>query len=745
MLAKDPPRRPIYLDYNATTPLAPEVAEAIRPFLTGVFGNPSSEHSFGAEAKRALEEARRQVANLVGAKAEEIVFTSGGTEANNLAIKGLVDLATPDQDHIICSAIEHPAVSEVVRHLERSGAKTTILPVDASGRVDPDDVAAAITERTLLVSIMLANNEVGTVQAVREIADIVHARGAYMHTDAAQAIGKIPVNVDDLRVDLLSIAGHKFYAPKGVGALYVRSGTRLAKQTQGASHEHGLRPGTENVMFAVALGRAAEKAGAMLDEDVPRIEHLRDRFEEAVYERLGSERMRVNAAAARRLPNTSSISFCGIEANTLLAEISDRVAASAGAACHADTVDISAVLTAMQVPQQWAMGTVRFSLGTATTKEEIEEAAEIVCEAVERLSGRQRETAPKTSQGSEIRLTRYTHGMGCACKIRPQVLESILSALPVRPDERVLVDASTSDDAGVYRISDHLALVQTVDFFTPIVDDPYDFGAVAAANALSDIYAMGARPVCALNIVGFPSQRLPQKVLQEILRGAADKCAEAGISIIGGHTVEDTEPKFGLAVTGTVAPASILRNVGAQAGDALVLTKPLGTGIVATGVKRGLAEEGDAEAMTALMAALNEPAARAMEGLSVHACTDITGFGLLGHLLEMTAGSHVEAEVSAAAIPVLDAARRLAGAEVVPGGTRDNLEHVKPHVRFEEPMMQSLKWILADAQTSGGLLMSVDERDAETLVGRLHEAGVSAACRIGRITGVGDGAIHVVH
>ena len=734
--------QPIYLDYNATTPLSPEVAAAMQPFLSGIFGNPSSEHAFGAEAKRALEQARRNTAEVIGASPEEIIFTSGGTESNNLAIRGLVE-ASAGRRHIVYSVIEHPAVTEVVLFLERQGFKISEVGVDSAGRVNPDDVVEAIQDDTAVVSIMLANNEVGTVQRIRQIADISHARGAYMHTDAAQAIGKIPVRVDELRVDALSIAGHKFYAPKGIGALYLRGGTRLVKQLYGADHEKGLRPGTENVMFAVALGKACQAAASLVGEQMPEIEKLRDRLEATILKRLGAELAQVNAAAAHRLPNTSSISFRTVEATTLLAEIGDRVAASAGAACHADAVDVSPVLAAMGVPDDWAMGTVRFSLGVGTTSAEVDEAADVICRAVERLLGKAHGAPPALTIGSGVRLTRFTHGMGCACKIRPQALERVLAELPIRPDQNVLVDTATFDDAGVYRLSDDLALVQTADFFTPIVDDPYDFGAVAAANALSDIYAMGARPLYALNIVGFPSRRLPMEVLREILRGAADKCAEAGISIIGGHTIEDTEPKFGLTVTGTVHPAKILRNSGAEPGDLLVLTKQLGTGIVAMGVKRGLADDGDAALLTGLMASLNLAAAQAMDGLAVHACTDVTGFGLLGHLYEMTVGSKVEAEIFAGRVPILAAARRLAAADVIPGGTADNLEHVAPHVQFDARIPQSTRWILADAQTSGGLLISISSADAPTLLDRLQRAGVDHAFQVGRVTGSGAGTIRV--
>lgn len=735
----------IYLDYNATTPLAPGVADAMRPFLTGLFGNPSSEHRLGAEAKRALEAARRKVASCVGALSEEIVFTSGGTEANNLAIKGLAHAHRAGRRHIVYSAVEHPAVSEVVLQLEREGFRVSKLPVDDAGRVRPGDVTAAIDEDTLLVSVMFANNEVGTIQSIAEIAEIAHANGAYVHTDAAQAVGKIETNVDSLGVDLLSIAGHKLYAPKGVGALYIRTGTVITNQTHGANHEHGLRPGTENVMFAVALGQACAEVGDTLRNEIPRITSLRDYFEERVLEHFGPSRARVNAVAARRLPNTSSISLKGIEANVLIAEIGSRVAASAGAACHAGAVDISSVLSAMRIPEEWAMGTIRFSMGIGTSREEVDKAASVLFEAADRITGKHDFVVERALSETETKLTRFTQGMGCACKIRPQVLENVLARLSIRPDPNVLVDMSTSDDAGVYRISDDTALVQTVDFLTPIVDDPYSFGSIAASNALSDVYAMGARPLYAVNIVGFPSQRLSDDVLYDILRGAADKCAEAGISIIGGHTIEDTEPKFGLAVTGAVDPARILRNVGAKAGDALILTKPLGTGIIATGLKRGVAEESDSSELTATMAELNKVASEALSQYPVTACTDITGFGLLGHLLEMTVGSTVDVEISVSKVPFLAAARRLASAGVVPGGTRDNLNHVGPHVSFERQIPESTKWLLADAQTSGGLLISLPQESARLLLHHLHELGIETAAEIGVVTGDGLGAIAVVH
>jgi selenium donor protein len=282
-----------------------------------------------------------------------------------------------------------------------------------------------------------------------------------------------------------------------------------------------------------------------------------------------------------------------------------------------------------------------------------------------------------------------------------------------------------------------------VDFFTPIVDDPYWFGAISAANSLSDIYAMGGQPLFALNVVGFPSNRLPLRVLEEILQGALDKAAEAGVSIIGGHTVDDTEPKFGLAVTGLVHPGRVVRNSTARPGDALVLTKALGTGIISTAVKRGLADEQAAREAAELMATLNGAAAEAMLESGANACTDITGFGLLGHLFEMASASGVDVTIHADAVPILDAARTFAGAGLVPGGTLNNLSYVEPHVTFAAGVSQVTRHILADAQTSGGLLISLPADDAEDLLAALRKRGVTQGAVIGQVTGHGAGHIVV--
>jgi cysteine desulfurase NifS/selenium donor protein len=735
---------PIYLDYNATTPIARQVAEAITPYLYEHFGNPSSSHPYGVVAKRAIEAARAQVATLIGCQPTEVVFTSGGTESNNYAIRGVALAGRARGNHIITSAVEHPAVIEVCRWLESQGFRITVLPVDEFGMVDPEELSRVITFDTLLVTVMHANNEVGTVQPIVELAEIAHSHGALMHTDAAQSVAKIPVDVDMLGVDLLSIAGHKLYAPKGVGALYIRDGVQLEHLMQGAGHEGGRRPGTENVMYDVGLGKACEIAGRDLQMNMTHFQELRDRLHHGLLVELGEDAVRLNGHLEERLPNTLSISFRGVEANTLLSEIGEQVAASAGAACHADEVDVSAVLEAMRVPVDWAMGTVRFSVGRATTAEEIDSAVDVVVDAVRRLQP-QTVLAPPIFHGDDedFKLTHFTHGLGCACKLRPQALEEVLASLPFPTDTAVLVGTDTADDAAVYRLSDDVALVQTVDFFTPIVDDAYAFGAISAANSLSDVYAMGARPLFGLNVVGFPSNRLPMRVLERILRGASDKAAEAGISIIGGHTVEDTEPKFGLAVTGIVHPGEILRNSTARPGDALVLTKPLGVGIISTAVKRGLADDATAKEVAVLMGTLNRAAAEAMLEIGANACTDITGFGLLGHLREMAAGSDVDVTVFMSAVPTLAAAWNFAGAGVVPGGTLDNLAFVKAHVRFASGVSQVAQLLLADAQTSGGLLISLPAGRADALLDALARRGVADAAVVGEVKQPGRGQITV--
>jgi cysteine desulfurase len=373
---------PIYLDYNATTPIAHEVADAMTPYLYEHFGNPSSSHPYGVATRQAVEAARAQVAALLNCQPTEVVFTSGGTESNNYAIKGVALAHRGRGNHVITSAVEHPAVGKVCKWLETQDFRVTVLPVNEFGLVAPADLEQAVTPDTLLVTVMHANNEVGTIQPIAELAEIAHRHGVLLHTDAAQSVGKIPVDVNTLGVDLLSVAGHKLYAPKGIGALYVRDGVRLAKLLHGAGHEGGRRPGTENVLEIVGLGQACQAAGRDLEKNAAHFRAMRDRLHEGLVRELGEDLVRLNGHPEKRLPNTLSLSFHSVAAHTLLAEIGEQVAASAGSACHADTVSISAVLKAMQVPVDWAMGTVRFSTGRATTAEEIDRVVGIVAEAV---------------------------------------------------------------------------------------------------------------------------------------------------------------------------------------------------------------------------------------------------------------------------------------------------------------------------------------------------------------------------
>jgi len=358
----------IYLDHNASTPVAPEVYRAMEPLLREGYGNPSSTHWAGTSAREAVEGARAQVARLLGCGPAEVVFTSGGSEANNAALKGVWFARGDRGDHIVTSAVEHPAVLEPCKWLESQGARVSYLPVDGTGRVDPDDLRRALTPRTVLVSIMHANNEVGTLQPIAEIAALCREAGVPLHTDAAQSVGKVATRVDELGVDLLSAAGHKFYAPKGVGALYVRRGTPLVPLIHGAGHESGRRAGTESAFLAAGLGAACSLAAAQ--RGMPGVQALRDRFWEGLRECFGDRVVR-NGHPIECLPNTLHVSFLGHTGAAVLAVL-PGVAASTGSACHAGKVHVSHVLLAMGVDEQRATGAVRWSLGLDTRPEEVE-------------------------------------------------------------------------------------------------------------------------------------------------------------------------------------------------------------------------------------------------------------------------------------------------------------------------------------------------------------------------------------
>ena len=376
---------PIYLDYNATTPVDPLAALALQPWLRERFGNPSSAHPYGEEARAAVETARVEVAALIGGRPEDMIFCGSATEANNLAIFGVARALRGERRHLVTSAVEHPSVMQPMRWLEAEGWQLTVLPVDGAGRVRMEAAAQAIRRDTALISVMLANNETGTMQPVSEIAALAHARGAFMHVDAAQGAGKIPIDVHDLGADLLTLAGHKFYAPKGVGALYVPTGTPVLPIMAGAGHERGLRPGTENVPHIVALGTAARLAQEGLAREAARLQQLRD----ALHERLviAIPGLLLNGHPTERLPNTLNLSFPGVAGWQLLLAATPEIAASTGSACHAGGHTVSDVLAAMSMPREQALSAIRLSLGRFTTTAEIDEAANALINAWRGLAG----------------------------------------------------------------------------------------------------------------------------------------------------------------------------------------------------------------------------------------------------------------------------------------------------------------------------------------------------------------------
>jgi cysteine desulfurase len=379
-------RNPIYLDYNATTPVAPEVLDAMLPWLREQFGNPSSTHPYGRRAAQAVATARQQVADLIGAQAREIVFTGCATEANNLALLGVARALGTTRRHLVVSAIEHPAVMAPAMILRERGWKVTVVPVDDLGRISLDALERSLREETALVSVMHANNEVGTVQPIAEIARLTRERRILLHTDAAQSAGKLPLNVDELGVDLLTLAGHKFYAPKGVGALYVRSGTPIRSVLFGADQEHGLRPGTENVASIVGLGAAAVTARHSLPATSEHMRAMRDHL----HQRLAAAvpNLQFNGHPEHRLPNTLHVSLPGASGRTVLGEAADAVAASVGSACHSEHDAVSGVLAAMGFDAARASGAVRLSVGRGTTRDEVERAAEALAWAWQQLHAR---------------------------------------------------------------------------------------------------------------------------------------------------------------------------------------------------------------------------------------------------------------------------------------------------------------------------------------------------------------------
>lgn len=729
--------KPIYLDYNATTPVDPEVADEMIPYLTEFFGNPSSSHAYGIKTRMAIEKAREQVAGMLNCKPDEVLFTGGGTESNNMALKGVAYALKDKGRHIIITAVEHPAVREVAEYLRINGFDISIAGVDSTGRVSPGTIESLIRQGTILISVMHANNETGTIQPVKEIAEIAHKHNILIHTDAAQSVGKIKTDVRDLGVDFLSIAGHKLYAPKGVGALYIRRGVRIEKYMHGANHEQDMRPGTENVPYIVALGKACQLVSLNLEKYASDMLVTRNRLADGLRKHFPD--LRINGNEEFGLPNTLNISFRNLGAGAVMAKL-DGVAVSAGAACHSSSGK-SGTLEAMNLPPEYTLGAMRISTGRYTTMEEIDQAVKMITEAVKSESGSS-VLADSDKKGTPLlRITEYAHGMGCGCKMRPDDLEYILKELPQIQSPEVLVSAEHRDDAAVYRISGEEAIVETVDFFTPMVDDPYAFGAIAAANALSDIYAMGAEPVFALNMVAFPVDDLPLDVLKEIMRGATDKATEAGIPILGGHSIEDNGIKFGMVVTGRVKVYKLITNAGAKPGDALILTKPIGSGIITKAFSRGMAGEDVLSEATSVMVKLNKEAANIMSKYPVNACTDITGFGLAGHLHEMTSASSVDAELWYDRIPFMPSAEKMAVLGAIPGSTKANESFAAQWTDFTT-LNAAQRALVCDAQTSGGLLISLPEERSAEMTSVMRQMGIEAT-DVGRILRKGNGRIKV--
>jgi cysteine desulfurase len=374
----------IYLDYAATTPTHPEVVKAMFPYFTEAFGNPSSLYSCGQEAKGAIEEARAKVARLIGARVEEIVFTSGGTEADNFALKGVALANESRGNHIITSAIEHHAVIETCHFLERRGFSVTYLPVDGHGFIDPEDVSRAITNKTVLVSVMQANNEVGTLEPIAEIGRITREAGVYFHTDAVQTAGHIPVEVNKLRVDLLSMSAHKLYGPKGIGALYIRKGTKLVPFIHGGEQERGRRASTENVPGIVGFGRAAEMAQQGINQEVERLSYLRDKLITGLLQQI--DHVRLNGHPVMRLPNNVNISVDFVEGESMCLNLDlEGICASTGSACSSSSLEPSHVLLALGSSPEQAHGSLRFSLGKWTTEAEIKRVLDVLPRIVTRL------------------------------------------------------------------------------------------------------------------------------------------------------------------------------------------------------------------------------------------------------------------------------------------------------------------------------------------------------------------------
>ena len=785
----------IYLDYNATTNIHEEVRKAMEPYLNIYFGNPSSSHKYGIQTKKGIVKARNQIAKMLNCSSSEIIITSGASESNNYANKGIINYyfhnnPSPEKISVISSSIEHPSVMEIypfLKSIYKDKIETIIIPCDSKGIIDLEVFKEKMQKNTLLVSMMLANNETGCVQPIKEITEFAKKinPNCIVHTDASQALGKIPVDVKNLGVDLLTVAGHKIYGPKGIGALFIKTGVekKLEKIIHGATHENNLRAGTENVLEIVGLGQACELISRDLIKRMRQFMITRNIIYKTISEKvpknyyvlqgpeidtnidinkLNDEQLIELVKKEKRLTNTLYISFPGIEANLILDKLSDKIACSAGAACHSEGVNMSHVLQAMKVNPQIAMGTLRISTGVLTTEKDAEESAKNIAEVVLQLmpknnileeSNLLKYVKEDEEAINNCRLTKNTHGMGCGCKISPKLLQEVLSSLPIQKcipnNKNILVDNSSFDDGSVYNLTPfyfsskenkELALVSTLDFFTPICDNPYDFGSISCANALSDIYAMGAKPINALSIVAFPITLLPKIILREILRGAQDKADEAECPILGGHSIDDNEPKFGLSVNGLVEKNKIWKNNSVKKDNYILLTKKIGTGVIMTSLKKDIVDKNEKCVKDAIdtMKTLNKYHCDLVveNNIKIDACTDITGFGLLGHLSECLLGEenkNLYAEINYNKIKFIsDKINELVEMGMSPGGAKSNLAYVDGKVNYDKKMTENEKLLINDPQTSGGLLMFMNEEEKNKMM-KLCEEKKLECFEIGKI------------
>ena len=788
----------IYLDYNATTNIHEEVRKAMEPYLNIYFGNPSSSHKYGIQTKKGIVKARNQIAKMLNCSPNEIIITSGASESNNYANKGIINYyfhntPSPEKISVISSTIEHPSVIEIYPYLKsiyKDKIEVINVPCDSKGIINIENFKNSMKKDTLLVSIMLANNETGCVQPIKEITEIAKKinPNCIVHTDASQALGKIPVDVQNLGVDLLTVAGHKIYGPKGIGALYIKNGIekKLEKIIHGASHENNLRAGTENVLEIVGLGEACGLISRDLNKRMRQFMITRNIIYKIISDKipknnyilqgpeidlsidinkLNDEELCELVTKEKRLTNTLYISFPGIDANLILDKLSDKIACSAGAACHSEGVNMSHVLQAMKVSPQVAMGTLRISTGILTTEKEAEEGAKYIAEIVLQLMPKnnilEENNLLKYIKEDEeainnCRLTKNTHGMGCGCKISPKLLQEVLSSLPIQKcisnNKNILVDNTSFDDGSVYNLTPfylsssssdknkEIALVSTLDFFTPICDNPYDFGSISCSNALSDIYAMGAKPINALSIVAFPITLLPKIILREILRGAQDKADEAECPILGGHSIDDNEPKFGLSVNGLVNKNKIWKNNSIKKNNYILLTKKIGTGVIMTALKKDIVDKNEKCVIDSIntMKYLNKYHYDLIveNNIKIDACTDVTGFGLLGHLSECLLGEenkNLYAEIYYNKVCFInDKVYELTEMGMTPGGAKSNLVYVEKKVNYDKKMTENEKLLINDPQTSGGLLLFMDEEEKNKLM-KLCEEKKMDCFEIGKI------------